>query len=92
MTFEDRERLCRPEITSAQRRRPGEPSPKSSDGYTAEQAEPEGYRMSRVRMPHDYFECKLTDFAHQYDVHPERLAGDKNLVEYEDAHPFIVRP
>ncbi len=40
---------------------------------------------------HDYFECKLIDFAHQYDVHPERLAGDKNLVEYEDAHPFIVR-
>ncbi|MGN0671211.1 MAG: molybdopterin-dependent oxidoreductase, partial [Anaerovoracaceae bacterium] len=40
---------------------------------------------------HDYFECKLVDLANQYDVHPERLAGDINRIEYEDDHPFIVR-
>ncbi|MFQ7473501.1 MAG: molybdopterin-dependent oxidoreductase, partial [Anaerovoracaceae bacterium] len=33
----------------------------------------------------------LIDFAHQYDVDPSRFAGDKNTVEYEDDHPFIVR-
>ena len=40
---------------------------------------------------HDYFECKLIDFANQYDVKPERFAGDKNTIEFEDDHPFIVR-
>ncbi len=91
MTFEDRERLCRPEMPqlSAEERK-GNFSEVIPDGYTAEQAEAEAMRCLECGC-HDYFECKLIDFAHQYDVHPERLAGDKNLVEYEDSHPFIVR-
>ena len=91
MTFEDRERLCRPEMPqlSAEERK-GNFSEVIPEGYTAEQAEAEAMRCLECGC-HDYFECKLIDFAHQYDVHPERLAGDKNLVEYEDAHPFIVR-
>ncbi|MBQ7703591.1 MAG: molybdopterin-dependent oxidoreductase, partial [Firmicutes bacterium] len=40
---------------------------------------------------HDYFECKLIDFANQYNVHPERFAGEKNTIDFNDDHPFIVR-
>ena len=39
----------------------------------------------------DYFECKLVDFANRYDVKPDRVAGDKHCIEYEDEHPFIIR-
>ena len=60
------------------------------DGYTAEQAEAEASRCLECGC-HDYFECKLIDLAHQYDVKPERFAGDKNTIEFEDDHPFIVR-
>ena len=90
-TFEDRERQCRPKIPqlSAEQRKdnfteviPG--------GFTAEQAEEEASRCLECGC-HDYFECKLIDLAHQYDVEPERFAGDKNSIDYDDAHPFIVR-
>ena len=40
---------------------------------------------------HDYYECKLIDLANQYDVKPERFAGEKHAIEFEDDHPFIVR-
>jgi len=60
------------------------------DGYTAEEAEQEANRCLECGC-HDYFECKLIDLAHQYDVEPSRFAGDKNTIEYEDEHPFIVR-
>ncbi len=90
-TFEDRERMCRPEIPqlSAEERK-GNFSEVIPDGFTAEQAENEASRCLECGC-HDYFECKLIDLAHQYDVEPERFAGDKNTIEYEDDHPFIVR-
>lgn len=59
-------------------------------GYDEEQAVNEASRCLECGC-HDYFECKLIDYANQYDVHPERLAGDKNVIEFEDDHPFIVR-
>ena len=90
-TFEDRERMCRPEvgILSPEERKDNftEVIP---DGYTAEQAEAEANRCLECGC-HDYFECKLIDLANQYDVHPERLKGDINKIEFEDDHPFIVR-
>lgn len=90
-TFEDREKMCRPEMPqlSADERRDNF-SEVIPDGYTPEQAEAEAARCLECGC-HDYFECKLIDFAHQYDVHPERFKGDKNTIEYEDDHPFIVR-
>lgn len=90
-TFEDRERMCRPEMPqlSAEERK-NNFSEVIPDGYTPEQAEAEASRCLECGC-HDYFECKLIDLAHQYDVHPERLAGDINKVEYDDEHPFIVR-
>lgn len=90
-TFEDRERMCRPEIPqlSAEERKDnfGEVIP---CGFTEEQAVAEASRCLECGC-HDYFECKLIDFANQYDVHPERFAGEKSTIEYEDDHPFIVR-
>ena len=90
-TFEDRERECRPEMPqlSAEERKDNF-SEVIPDGYTAEQAEAEASRCLECGC-HDYFECKLIDLAHQYDVKPERFAGDKNTIEFEDDHPFIVR-
>lgn len=90
-TFEDREKMCRPEmpqLTAEQRK--GNFSEVIPDGYTPEQAEEEANRCLECGC-HDYFECKLIDLAHQYDVEPSRFDGDKNTVEYEDDHPFIVR-
>ncbi|MBQ3322245.1 MAG: FAD-dependent oxidoreductase [Firmicutes bacterium] len=90
-TFEDRERECRPEMPqlSAEERK-GNFSEVIPDGYTPEEAEREANRCLECGC-HDYFECKLIDLAHQYDVEPSRFDGDKNTIEYEDEHPFIVR-
>ena len=90
-TFEDREKMCRPEmpqLTPEQRK--NNFSEVIPDGYTPEEAEAEASRCLECGC-HDYFECKLIDLAHQYDVEPCRFAGDKNTIDYDDEHPFIVR-
>lgn len=90
-TFEDRERLCREkadQLTAAERK--DNFSEVVFDGLTEDQAVAEASRCLECGC-HDYFECKLIDFANQYDVDPDRLAGDKNMVEFTDDHPFIVR-
>ena len=68
-TFEDRERLCRPTHASAQRRRKKRQLQRSYSLrlYTEEQAVAEASRCLECGC-HDYFECKLIDFANQYDV------------------------
>jgi formate dehydrogenase major subunit len=88
--FEDRERMCRPKM--------GQLSPEERKGnfaevvfgYDEDRATNEALRCLECGCG-DYFECKLVDFANRYDVKPERIAGDKNRIEYEDEHPFIVR-
>lgn len=90
-TFEDRERMCRPEmpqLTADERK--GNFSEVIPDGYTPEEAEAEANRCLECGC-HDYFECKLIDLANEYDVEPSRFAGDKNTIDYDDEHPFIVR-
>lgn len=90
-TFEDRERMCRPQMPQlSPEERKDNFSEVIPDGYTPQEAEAEASRCLECGC-HDYFECKLIDLANQYDVHPERLAGDINRIEYEDDHPFIVR-
>lgn len=90
-TFEDRERECRPVMKqlSAEERK-NNFSEVIPEGYTEEEAEAEAMRCLGCGC-HDYFECTLIDLANQYDIHPERLAGDINKTEYDDPHPFIVR-
>ena len=40
---------------------------------------------------HDYGECKLIKYANDYDVHPERLAGAKNVAPIEQKLVVIER-
>lgn len=89
-TFEDRERLCRPDMEQLE---PDERKDNFTEvvfGYDEEQAIADASRCLECGC-HDYFECKLIDFANEYNVHPERFAGDKNTIEFEDDHPFILR-
>ncbi len=89
-TFEDRERMCR----VAQEQRSSEERKDNfvevTKGYTAEQAREEASRCLECGC-HDYYECKLVDYANQYDVHPERIAGEIHAFEWKDPHPYIVR-
>ncbi len=89
-TFEDRERMCRPVMEQLEADERKDNFTEVVNGYDEEQAVKEASRCLECGC-HDYFECKLVDYANQYDVHPERLAGEKNVVEFEDDHPFIVR-
>lgn len=90
-TFEDRERLCRPKYdVLAPEERKDNFAEVVITGFNEEQAEEEANRCLECGC-HDYFECKLIEYANQYDVKPERLAGDINAIEFEDDHPFIVR-
>ncbi|MDR2087879.1 MAG: FAD-dependent oxidoreductase [Clostridiales Family XIII bacterium] len=89
-SFEDRERECRPKMRHLS---PGERKDNFTEvvfGYDAEQATADAMRCLECGCG-DYFECKLVDFANRYDVKPDRIAGEKHRIEYEDEHPFIVR-
>ena len=90
-TFEDRERLCREkadQLTAKERK--DNFSEVVYGGLTDVQAVAEASRCLECGC-HDFFECKLIDYANIYNVEPQRLEGDINIVEFEDNHPFIVR-
>ncbi|MCT4595809.1 MAG: FAD-dependent oxidoreductase [Anaeromicrobium sp.] len=59
-------------------------------GYTEEQAIEEASRCLECGC-HDYFECKLIDYANDYKVKPERLAGEVHNRKVDNSHPFIDR-
>ncbi len=89
-TFEDRERQCRPKMEQLNPEERKDNFTEVVLGYDVEQAVQDASRCLECGC-HDYFECKLIDFANQYDVKPDRFAGDVNRIEYEDDHPFILR-
>ena len=89
-TFEDRERQCRPKMEQLGPDARKDNFSEVVAGYTPEQAMADAQRCLECGC-HDYFECKLVNYANQYHVQPERLAGEVNRVEYEDKHPFILR-
>nr|WP_315022259.1 FAD-dependent oxidoreductase [uncultured Aminipila sp.] len=89
-TFEDRERLCRPTMDQLEADERKDNFTEVVFGYDEDQAIADASRCLECGC-HDYFECKLIDFANEYNVHPERFAGDKNKIEFEDNHPFILR-
>lgn len=59
-------------------------------GFTPEQAVEDAKRCLECGC-HDYFECKLLDYSNDYDVKPERLAGEIHQRNVENSHPFIDR-
>ncbi|MEG0291695.1 MAG: FAD-dependent oxidoreductase [Anaerovoracaceae bacterium] len=90
-TFEDREKMTRPNMTLLEAaERKDNFAEVVPDGYSEEDAVAEANRCLECGC-HDYYECKLVDFANQYDVKPERFDGEKNAIEFEDDHPFIMR-
>ena len=46
-------------------------------GYDADKAVEDSMRCLECGC-HDYFECKLIQYANEYKVEPERFAGDVN--------------
>ncbi len=58
-------------------------------GLTPESASKDGERCLECGC-FDVFECKLRDFATEYDANPERIVGEKHEYENEE-HPFILR-
>jgi len=89
-TFEDRERLCRPEMEHLMPEERKDNFAEVVFGYDTLDAINEGDRCLECGC-HDYFECKLIDYANEYDVHPDRFEGDKNDIAFDDDHPFILR-
>ena len=59
-------------------------------GFTPEAAQEDAQRCLECGC-HDYFECKLIDYSNQYQVEPERLAGEVHHRSVENNHPFIDR-
>lgn len=59
-------------------------------GFTPEQARYEGNRCLECGCM-DYAECDLFRRFNEYDVEPERLAGEKNAFEHDNEHPYILR-
>lgn len=90
-TFEDRERLCREkadQLTAAERK--DNFTEVVYGGLTVEQAVKEASRCLECGC-HDYFECKLVEYANEYNVEPERFSGEMSKIDFEDNHPFILR-
>ena len=86
-TFEDRERECRPvmEQLSAEERKDN--FIEVVKGYTAEQAQAEGTRCLECGCK-SYYDCKLVEYANQYDVQPERFAGEIHTTEFENDYCY----
>ncbi|MCD8300976.1 MAG: FAD-dependent oxidoreductase, partial [Clostridiales bacterium] len=89
-TFEDRERECRPVMAQLTPEERKDNFVEAVKGYTAEQAQQEASRCLACGC-HDYYECKLVNYANQYDIHPERIAGEVKQTEYDDPNTFIER-
>jgi formate dehydrogenase major subunit len=88
--FEDRERKCK---SAMEHLHPSERKDNFKEvmfGFDEEAAIADAMRCLECGC-HDYHECKLVEFANEYDVKPARMAGDINETDYEDDHPFIQR-
>lgn len=59
-------------------------------GFSEETARKEAMRCLECGC-HDYYECKLIAYAHDYDVKPERFAGEKHHRNEENVNSLIAR-
>lgn len=57
---------------------------------TEEEAVKEGHRCLECGC-HDYFECDLLKYIHEFNINTEDVHGDKHKRCIEDDHPFIER-
>lgn len=89
-TFEDREIQCKSKMDHLSPEERKDNFTEVVFGFDEERAIADASRCLECGC-HDYFECKLIDYANEYKVQPERFGGDVNAIEFEDDHPFIVR-
>lgn len=59
-------------------------------GFTEEQAKKEAMRCLECGC-HDFFECKLIEYANDYDVKPQKFDGVKHQRNEEDVNSLISR-
>lgn len=59
-------------------------------GYDPEEAIYEASRCLECGCG-DVYECKLLEYARQYDVEPERFAGEVSHHAKDNSHPYIMR-
>lgn len=59
-------------------------------GFSEEEAVKEAGRCLECGC-RDYFECSLIKYAREYEVEPERIAGEKRQEKLQDENPFIER-
>ncbi|MCC5909191.1 MAG: molybdopterin-dependent oxidoreductase [Clostridiaceae bacterium] len=59
-------------------------------GYSEEDAKADAMRCLECGC-HDVFECKLVDYANDYDVSPKSFSGEVHNRKCQDEHPFIIR-
>lgn len=88
--FEDRPKYYRakmPHLSAESRKNNFEEIMK---GFSEETAVNEAKRCLECGC-HDVFECKLINYANQYDVEPQRLEGEVHHRCVEDDHPYIIR-
>ncbi|MCI1958290.1 MAG: FAD-dependent oxidoreductase [Clostridia bacterium] len=80
-------RECMPHLSASARK---DNFHEVNEGFTEEQAQREASRCLECGC-HDYFECKLIDYARKYDVKPEKYAGASHNRTIDNTHPFIDR-
>ena len=61
-----------------------------NQGFDVEEAMAEAARCLECGC-HDVFECKLYEYANEYEVTPELYQGEVHYREEDDMHPFIIR-
>ncbi|MBK5247129.1 MAG: FAD-dependent oxidoreductase, partial [Peptostreptococcaceae bacterium] len=89
-TFDDREWMCRPKMDQL----PPEGRKNNFEeiilGHTEEAAKQEASRCLECGC-HDYYECRLIDYAHKFGVSRESLCGPVEILKIDEEHDFIRR-
>ena len=89
-TFADREkqpRACMSHLSAEERR---DNFHEVNNGFTEEQAVKEASRCLECGC-HDYFECKLIDYANKADADITYYEGENHNRTIDNTHPFIDR-
>lgn len=89
-TFADREkqpRACMSHLSAEERR---DNFHEVNNGFTEEQAVKEASRCLECGC-HDYFECKLIDYANKADADIAYYEGENHNRTIDNTHPFIDR-
>src|SRR5665648_837261 len=89
-TFDDREWLCRPKMDQLSPEERKNNFEEIIFGHTEEAAKQEASRCLECGC-HDYYECKLIDYAHKFGVSRESLCGPVEILKIDEEHDFIRR-